>query len=189
MWKRDWWISDKDQKIQCSSNPETKYILNVDGIKPLKNIKMGLFHTKLDRGLVLFKRTRPYIQPTIAVLCTIVKHPNQGYCNKQLRLMRYTLGTQELCLKLKADKTSSLKQYAYEEFAVHLDFKSHVGSTLRMGKGEIVSMSRKQILNVESSTGSKFVGTDDVSSLILCIKIFLEAKGYKFEQNIIYQDN
>ena len=103
--------------------------------------------------------------------------------------MRYTLGTQELCLKLKADKTSSLKQYAYEEFAVHLDFKSHVGSTLRMGKGEIVSMSRKQILNVESSTGSKFVGTDDVSSLILCIKIFLEAKGYKFEQNIIYQDN
>ena len=90
---------------------------------------------------------------------------------------------------MKADKTSCLKQYVYEEFAVHLDFKSHVGSTLRMRKGEIVSMSRKQILNVESSTGSKFVGTDDVSSLILCIKIFLEAKGYKFEQNIIYQDN
>ena len=50
------------------------------------------------------KISSPDIQPTIAVLCTREKQPNQGYLNKLPRMMKYLVGTQELCLTLKLDK-------------------------------------------------------------------------------------
>ena len=44
-------------------------------------------------------------------------------------------------------------------------------------------------MNTKSSTEAKLVGADDASSLILWTKLFLETEGYKFEQDILYQDN
>ena len=58
-----------------------------------------------------------------------------------------------------------------------------------MGKGEIISLSKNQKMNTKSSTEAKLVGADDASSLILWTKLFLETEGYKFEQDILYQDN
>ena len=74
-------------------------------------------------------------------------------------------------------------------FAVHPDFKSHTGAVMTMGDGAIQSISRKQKLNTRSSTESELVGVDDVSTMILWTKLFLEAQGYEIRQNVIYQDN
>ena len=52
-----------------------------------------------------------------------------------------------------------------------------------------ISVSRKQKLNTKIITESELVVTNDASSLILRTKFFLEAHGYKVEQNILYQDN
>jgi hypothetical protein len=57
------------------------------------------------------------------------------------------------------------------------------------GKGAVQSISRKQKLNTRSSTEAELVGVDDVSVMILCTKLFLEAQGYAVEKNILYQDN
>ena len=58
-----------------------------------------------------------------------------------------------------------------------------------MGKGEIVSVSRKQKMNKKILTAAELLGVDDASSLILRTNIFLEAQGYKYEKYILYQDN
>ena len=74
--------------------PETDNLFKVDVSKTLNKNKAGLFHKNVARGLFLCKRARPDIQPTIAVLCTRVKHPSQEDCYKLLRLMNYLVGTQ-----------------------------------------------------------------------------------------------
>ena len=57
-----------------------------------------------------------------------------------------------------------------------------------MVKGEVVSMSHKK-LNTKISTEAELVGENEVSSLILRNKLFLDAQVYKVKKNILYQDN
>ena len=55
--------------------------------------------------------------------------------------------------------------------------------------GAAISTSRKQKLNTKSSTEAEVVGVDDVSTLMLWMKLFMEAQGYTIQKNILYQDN
>ena len=50
-------------------------------------------------------------------------------------------------------------------------------------------MSRKQKLNTKSSSVAELVGADDMSTMILWTKLFMEAQGYEITKNILYQDN
>ena len=52
-----------------------------------------------------------------------------------------------------------------------------------------ITISRKQKLNTKSSTESELVGVDDISTMILWTKLFMEAQGYDIQKNILYQDN
>ena len=106
----------------------------MDRINLLNNNKAGLFHTKVDRVFFLCKRSRPEIHLNIVVLCTRLKQSNQGDWSKLLRLVKYPVGTQELCLTLKADKTSCLKLFLDTAFTVHSSFKLHTRETLTMEK-------------------------------------------------------
>ena len=54
------------------------------------------------------------------------------------------------------------------------DLKSHTSAVMTMGKGSVQALSKKQKLNTRSSTESKLVGVDDISTMILCTKPFLE---------------
>ena len=82
-----------------------------------------------------------------------------------------------------------LHWYWDASFAVHPDYKSHTGGTLTMGKGCILSSSKKQKLNTRSSTEAKLVAVDDGMSLMLWSRLFLKAQGLEVEDNILYQDN
>ena len=57
--------------------PEPKTLFKVERSNPLKNNKAGLFHTTVDRGLLLCKIERLDIHTTILVLCTRVKHTKE----------------------------------------------------------------------------------------------------------------
>ena len=48
--------------------------------------------------------------------------------------MKYLVGTQKLCLTLKAYNTSCLNWYVDTAFAVHSYFKSHTGAIFKMKK-------------------------------------------------------
>jgi hypothetical protein len=67
--------------------------------------------------------------------------------------------------------------------------KSHTGGCLSLGHGTLYGTSRRQKLNTKSSTESELVGADDVMPQILWTLYFLEAQGYKIDDNVLYQDN
>ena len=74
-------------------------------------------------------------------------------------------------------------------FATHPNCRSHTGATLSFGKGSVYSMSTKQKLNTRSSTEAELVGINDVVSMILWTRLFLEAQGYHVTDNVLHQDN
>jgi hypothetical protein len=57
------------------------------------------------------------------------------------------------------------------------------------GQGMPQTMSQKQNLNTRSSTEAELVGPDDLATMILWTKLFMEAQGYEIKKNILYQDN
>ena len=147
------------------------------------------FHTIVAKGVFVVKRARPDIQTTIAYLCTRVSKPTEGDWSKLVRLIKYLNGTKNMVVTLGADNLRVIKWYVDAAFAVHEDYKSHTGAIMTMGEGAITAISRKQRLNTKSSTTSELVGADDVSTMMLWTKLFLEEQGYVVEKNILYQDN
>ena len=83
-------------------------------------------------------------------------------------------------LKLGAkDNLRVLKWMVDASFVVHDDFKSHTGAVMKFGDnpGAVQSLSRKQKLNMKSSTEAELVGVDDASVMILWTKLFLNCKA------------
>jgi hypothetical protein len=113
------------------------------------------------KAMFLCKRARPDINPAIGFLSSRVKEPNEGDWNKLLKTMGFLKGTVDDVLKLEADDTQTLSWYIDAAFAVHADMKSHTGAVFTMGKGALVSDSRKQRANSRSSTESEIIGVDD----------------------------
>ena len=90
---------------------------------------------------------------------------------------------------LAADNLHVVKWCVDTSFAVHPDFRSHTGAVMSYGTGVPISKSSKQKLNTRSSTEAELVGADDLSTMILWTKLFMEAQGCEIKDNILYQDN
>ena len=103
--------------------------------------------------------------------------------------MKYLNGTKEMVLTLAADDLHVVRWFVDVAYAVHPNFKSHSGWIMTMGKGAIQSGSTKQKLVTRSTCEAELVVADDASTKILWTKMFLEAQGYKVQENILYQDN
>jgi len=58
-----------------------------------------------------------------------------------------------------------------------------------MGKGATYGSSTRQKLNTRSSTEAELVSVDDMMGQVLWTRCFLEAHGYKVNNNVVYQDN
>jgi hypothetical protein len=65
-----------------------------------------------------------------------------------------------------ADDLRVVKWYVDASFAVHPDFKSHIGAVMTLGKGVMQSIARKQKMKVQSSTEGKLVAVDDAATMI-----------------------
>ena len=149
-------------------------------------------HRFTAKALFLCKRARPDIQPIVSVLCTRVKQPTEKAFNKLVRMMKYLTSTRKDTLKLSIkDGINKLEWFIDASFAVHPDFRSHTGMTMRFGggTGSPIQQSLKQKLNTDSSTTSELVGVHQALPVVLWVKLFLEAQGYLIDENIVYQDN
>ena len=69
------------------------------------------------------------------------------------------------------------------------DAQSHSGMSMKMGKGAITSLSRKQKLNTRNSTEAEIVAVDDCMSQVPWTKYFLEDLGHPTEAIMTQQDN
>jgi hypothetical protein len=183
-------VDDFSEKItDTADTPAAEDLFAVGESEKIPKKKANEFHTVVAKGLFVCKRARPDIQTTISVLCSRVKEPNEDDWKKLVRLLKYLNGTRKDKLTLSIDDMRVIEWWIDASFAVHPDFKSHTGGCMSMGKGVILSSSRKQRINTKSSTTAELVGVDDMSTMALWTKLFLEAQGFTIDKNILYQDN
>ena len=121
-----------------------------------------------------------------------MKSPGKSDWSKLVRMINCLNGTINDKLTLSAGSgVHNIEWFIDSAFAVHPDFRSHTGGTMRFenGKGSVENASTKQKINTDSSTVSELVGVHDVLPLVLWTKLFLEEQGYKIESNKVFQDN
>jgi hypothetical protein len=183
-------VDDSGVKIKSTRDtPAGEDLLSEGTGAKLDKARAELFHTIVAKGLFICKRARPDIHTAIAILCGRTQAPNENDWCKLIRVLQYLNGTRDFVLTLGADDLHVIKWYVDASFAVHPDFRSHTGGSMTFGLGAVQTTSRKQKLNTKSSTEAELVGADDLSTMILWTKHFLEAQGYAVEKNILYQDN
>jgi hypothetical protein len=103
--------------------------------------------------------------------------------------MQYVKGTINMPLILSAESMTLPKWWIDAAYAVHEDCKGQTGAMVTFGSGMALSFSKKQKLNVKSSTEAELVGVDDGLPLVLWTRYFLEEQGYEMRPSLIYQDN
>ena len=90
-------VEDFPVKIsKISKTPAAENLLDIGTGKLLDKGKSEAYHTTVAKGLFLCKRSRPDIQPTIAVLSTRVKSPTESDWKKLIRMLEYLKGTSKL---------------------------------------------------------------------------------------------
>ena len=172
-----------------SKSAASENLFKVDKGKQISKLKAEAFHTFVAKALFLCKRARPDINPAVAFLCTRVQVSNSYDWSKLVKMMDFLKKTEDDCLTLAADDSSEMRWSVDAAFAVHPDMKSHTGITMTMGRGSIISASKKQKLNTRSSTEAELVAVDDAMAHIIWSKNFLEAQGIKLKPSTVLQDN
>ena len=147
------------------------------------------FHTMVAKMLYLAKRVRPECLPTVAFLATRVTKCDQDDLGKLRRLVRYVRFTKDrgVCLCPTSMEVSTQIDAAY---GVHVDGKSHTGSSVSIGDGATVhSKSSKQKNVTKSSTEAELVALSDSATQGLHVRNFMREQGHDVGPLVIYQDN
>jgi hypothetical protein len=147
------------------------------------------FHQTVAQLLFLSCRARRDIQTAVSFLTTRVKKPDVDDWGKVKRVLQYLKWTRSMPLNLTIDNLQSTKWLVDSSHGVHEDGKGQTGAGMVLGKGAIISFSRKQKSNTRSSTESELVGVDDAMPSILWSLYFLQEQGYGTTHATIYQDN
>jgi Reverse transcriptase (RNA-dependent DNA polymerase) len=170
--------------------PAANNLFDVDENSPKVDEKRAqFFHTYVAKTLFLCKRARPDLQTTVSFLCKRVKECTEDDWKKLKRMLQFIRATKDDYLTLSATSLHNVRWWVDASYAVHPDMKSHTGGAMSLGRGVIYGTSKSQKLNTKSSTEAELVGTDDVMPQMLWTLYFLEAQGYKIDNNILYQDN
>jgi hypothetical protein len=147
------------------------------------------FHQVVAQLLFLSCRARRDIQTPVAFLTTRVKRPDTDDRGKVKRVLQYLKGTKSMPLNLSIDNLQYTKWFVDASHGVHVDCKGHTGAGMTLGKGAVMSSSRKQKINTRSSTESEIVGVDDAMPSVLWSLYFLQEQGYGTTHAVIFQDN
>jgi hypothetical protein len=178
----------KGAGTKSSAAPDNLFTVNEDCEK-LPPDKIVEFHNIVAKTLYATKRARPDTCTAISFLTTRVREPDKDDWKKLTHLMRYIRGTRKMPLILSADGTHILKWWVDASFAVHPNMRGHSGGGLSMGRGFPDMGSSKHKMNTRSSTESEIVAADHFMPAICWTRYFMEAQGYKVQDNILYQDN
>ena len=131
------------------------------------------FHLTTAKILFLCKRSGPDVETLVYFLTTRVKEPDVDGWGKLRHGLMYLKGTLYMKWYLTTDSLSNIVWWVDRSFGVHWDSKGHTGAMMSIGKGAIVNISRKQKMNVASSTESELVSIEDVIGMIMWCKYFM----------------
>ena len=71
-------------------------------------------------------------------------------------------------------------------YSVHNNMRGHTGGAISMSYGIMHGKSSKQTINVNSSTEYELVGMGEYVPYNIWFIMFMGAKGYAIEKNVIY---
>ena len=77
-------------------------------------------------------------------------------------------------LTLSVDSMNTVHWYVDALYRAHMDLKGHTGMMMTLGRGDIISFSLAQKLNVKSSTECELMGIHDAIPQIMWGKYFIE---------------
>ena len=120
--------------------------------KKLDEKRKSTYHTFVMKMMFLCKRARPDIEPGVSFLSTRTTKSDESDWVKLVRVLEFLKNTINDVLTLEADDAQTLYWYVDAAFAVHPDMNSHSGLVFTLGKGTVISNSRKQKVNSRSST-------------------------------------
>jgi hypothetical protein len=118
-----------------------------------------------------------------------VKSPYKDDWGKLKWVLKYLNGTKYLKLRLTVESLGMLKWYVGGLHNVYWDCSGHRGVMFMMGKGAMLSYSRKLKANTRSSTKPELFTADMFMPKMLWSLHFLEAQGYEVGCVGLYQDN
>jgi hypothetical protein len=148
------------------------------------------FHSSVALALYIAKHgPRPDILLPVTYLTTRAQAPDEEDKRKLLRVIRYLLGTKDLCMRLSVQQPVTVQCYVDASYGVHQDGKSHTGMLMTIGKGVILAKSRKQKIVVKSSTEAELVAASDEAGELLNTQSFLREIGESTEVGVLHQDN
>ena len=87
--------------------------------------------------------------------------------DKLRRVIKYLNGTRDLELHLTVNSIGNIKWYVDASYAMQNDCKGHTGALMTMGRGAVMSFSRKQKMNANSSTETELIGMDGALPQVL----------------------
>ena len=76
--------------------------------------------------------------------------------------------------------------FVYTSYRVCLNIRRHTRGSILLRNSAFALESKKQKLNMQSSTKSELVGTSDVVSEVMRIRLFVEAQDYLLKEKTIY---
>ena len=148
-----------------------------------------LFHSIFAKLLFISRRARPDIQVPIGFLGTRVMCSTQEDWIKLKGVLEYLKNTIEMPLTFEMADNSLVSWWVDASYGVYLDMKSQTGGIMSFGKSASYSCSRKQKLNIISSTEAELVGTADILPMIIWARMFLDAPGLYMKLSKLHQDN
>ena len=92
--------------------------------------------------------------------------------------------TIRLPLILSADNLSVVKWWVDAYYAEHYDMHKKTRENIYMGLRLVLRMSKKQKLNINSSTEAELIGAGGALPQMPWTKYFIEAQGYGVDKNI-----
>jgi hypothetical protein len=171
-------------------SPAANHLLTVnDDQINVDEKKAQFFHTYVAKTFFLCKRAIPDLQMAVAFFSTRVKSCDEDDYKKFIRMLQFLRATRGYFLTLSADSLHNERWWVDASYAVLPDMRSHTGGAMSFDRGVIYGRSKQQKLNTKNSTEAELVGVDDVMPQVLWTLYFLEAQGYKIDDNVLYQDN
>jgi hypothetical protein len=172
------------------SSAATKKLFGHDASAEVLDPKRAdIFHSVVAKLLWVMKRSRPDIETAISFLCTRVSRSDENDWKKLKRLLQFLSQTIDDVRVIAADDLSKLFTWVDASYAIHHDMKGHTGGAMSFGTGILHGKASKQKLNTKSSTETEVVGASDYLPYNMWMQHFMEAQGYKLEENTYYQDN
>ena len=160
-----------------------------DKVTALSDEKREFFHSLTAKLLYLAKRARPDLLLAVSFLARRVQRPTTQDLKKLQRVIRYLRANNKEGMILQPDVTLQAYGWIDASFAVHVDFRSHTGAVVGLGKGPFWTKSSVQKLNSKSSTEAELIGATDSAGQLLWTRQFLLEQGYDVGPAVLYQDN